>query len=68
MIKQFIDCPQDSQWHSEGNVYIHTEMVLNTLYELFDGEASHLNDHQRMILTYAALLHDIGKPFCTASF
>jgi len=53
---------QDAQWHAEGNVHIHTGMVLEELYKLLSGEAKHIRGTQRQSLVLAALLHDIAKP------
>lgn len=53
---------QDSEWHAEGNVKIHTSMVLDELYKLLKHEAKHVSGPQRQALVLAALLHDIGKP------
>lgn len=58
---------QDSQWHAEGNVAIHTDMVLSALYRLLANQASHIKDNQRQAIILAALLHDIAKPLCTKS-
>ena len=33
---------QDKTWHAEGNVAIHTEMVLKELYKILESEASHI--------------------------
>ncbi len=55
--------PQDPYYHAEGNVWIHTRMVIEALMrapEYIDG-----NDGERFILFYAALLHDIAKPATT---
>ena len=52
---------QDPIWHSEGNVHIHTDMVLEQLYVLFEKEASYLDETQRQALVLGALLHDIAK-------
>jgi len=56
---------QDSQWHAEGNVHIHTGMVLAELYKLLSGAAKHIQGAQRQALVLAALLHDIAKPVRT---
>jgi len=32
--------PQDDQWHAEGNVHIHTGMVLEELYKILSQEAT----------------------------
>lgn len=56
-------CPQDDIFHAEGNVYIHTEMVLQAL--LNNPEFQTLSFDDKFICFYACLLHDIGKPLCT---
>ncbi len=56
-------CPQDPQWHAEGDVGIHTEMVLCALVELPSYRA--LPPQQRWIVWLAALLHDVAKPRVT---
>lgn len=65
LLLAFERTPQDSQWHAEGNVAIHTEMVLQQTYRLFDNEAQHLSGAKRRILILSALLHDIAKPITT---
>ncbi len=59
------DTEQDPEWHAEGNVHIHTDMVLDELYILLERDALHINGEARQALVLAALLHDIGKPVCT---
>ena len=49
-------CPQDPQFHPEGDVWVHTLMVVDETARL-GGE--------RLILGLAALLHDLGKPETT---
>lgn len=53
--------PQDPGWHAEGDVHIHTGMVLNELYQLLANEAAYLNGQQRQSLILAAIFHDVGK-------
>lgn len=56
-------CMQDSQWHSEGDVWTHTKMVLNELAQL-DAWPELTLEEQR-ILKFTALFHDIAKPLTT---
>ncbi len=55
-ILDLIGCEQPPQWHPEGDVYVHTMMMLGRLED--DGVAPPLE------LVLATLLHDIGKPAC----
>lgn len=57
--------PQDAGWHGEGNVLVHTGMVLDALYGLLDGPAASITGHRRSALILAAALHDIAKPTTT---
>ena len=54
---------QDSVHHQEGDVYTHTEMVLNELQNL--PEYLLLSEYEQKILTYTAIFHDICKPETT---
>jgi predicted kinase len=59
------DTPQDPGWHAEGNVLIHTGMVLDATYELLATRARHLIGQRRTALILAAALHDVAKPETT---
>ena len=50
---------QDPIWHSEGDVFVHTQMVLDALMGL--PEFQNLSDQDKHILVTAALLHDVEK-------
>jgi len=50
---------QDPLWHSEGDVYVHTKMVVEALINLEDYQA--LDEQQQHILFAAAIFHDIEK-------
>jgi predicted kinase len=56
-------CPQDPVWHAEGDVWIHTRMVCESLVALTAWRA--LAERERAITFAAALLHDVAKPACT---
>lgn len=56
-------CPQDPIHHAEGNVWIHTRMVLETLSALPAYRA--LPEADRTAAYLACLLHDVAKPMTT---
>lgn len=57
------DCAQDAEWHSEGDVWTHTKMVLGQLLEL--DEWPSLTSHEQAVLICTALFHDVAKPLTT---
>lgn len=67
LLKEYKFTPQDEEWHAEGNVHIHTGMVLTETYKILQTEATHLNSERRLSLILGALLHDIYKPQATKS-
>ena len=54
-----VDVPQDPEWHPEGDVWVHTLMVLDAAAKLRRGDAGDLP------LMFGALCHDFGKPETT---
>lgn len=58
-----IDCPQDPQWHPEGPAFVHTLHVCNAAAAIAIREQ--LGEQQRVVLLFAALCHDLGKPATT---
>jgi tRNA nucleotidyltransferase (CCA-adding enzyme) len=61
-MEALIGCPQEPEWHPEGDVWIHTLMVID--------EARRANgdlDRARLAtIMLAAICHDLGKPATTA--
>jgi len=55
--------PQDPVYHAEGNVEIHTRMVLDALCGSADYRAASASE--RFVMFHAAVLHDIAKPDTT---
>ncbi len=55
--------PQNPEYHGEGDVYQHTEMVCGKLVEL--PEWRELEREEQELLFLAAAFHDIGKAVCT---
>lgn len=58
-VEEMHQVPQDPFHHAEGNVGIHTEMVLNALTEM--DAYQQLPRQQQEIMWAAALLHDVEK-------
>ncbi len=56
-------CQQDPNFHAEGNVWIHTKMVLEAL--VAQEEWRSLPIEERSTVFTAALLHDVSKPETT---
>lgn len=67
LIKEYKNTIQDPIWHAEGDVHIHTDMVLTELYKLLESKEwkKYNQPNFRRILILAALLHDYGKPSTT---
>jgi tRNA nucleotidyltransferase (CCA-adding enzyme) len=61
-IKALIDVPQDPEWHPEGDVFVHTRLVVDRARELIDD----LPYPKQVTVMLAALCHDFGKPTTTA--
>lgn len=55
--------PQNPLYHGEGNVLIHTELVVDALTKMPAFAA--LTGKQQEMLSLAAVLHDVGKPRTT---
>lgn len=60
-IQSLIDVPQDPEWHPEGDVFVHTQLVLDRARELIDE----LSYPRQVTVMLAALAHDFGKPATT---
>ena len=61
-VKALVGCPQEPEWHPEGDVWVHTLLVL-------DGAATRIHDldkPQQIVVMLGALVHDVGKPPTTA--
>ena len=55
-----VACQQDAQWHAEGDVWTHTNMVCAELEKL--GEWPALVRLTQIKLLFTGLFHDSGKP------
>jgi tRNA nucleotidyltransferase (CCA-adding enzyme) len=55
------ETPQDPGWHPEGDVWIHTLLVVDRAARLIAG----LDEPRAITVMLAALCHDLGKPATT---
>jgi|SRR5579871_1219441 len=62
-LSALIDCPQDAEWHPEGDVWIHSLMVVDQAAHLVSQ--TELGDDDKLIVLLGALCHDLGKPLTT---
>jgi tRNA nucleotidyltransferase (CCA-adding enzyme) len=61
-IKALVGCEQEPEWHPEGDVWVHTLMVIDRARTRIDDI-----DHARQIVVMlGAVCHDLGKPPTTA--
>ena len=61
-LRPLVGCEQEPEWHPEGDVWIHTLMVIDKARELNDDL-----DRPRLItVMLGAVCHDLGKPATTA--
>lgn len=65
LLGEFSSTEQDPGWHGEGNVAVHTNLVLQQVYFLIETCASHLSVREQDVLILSALFHDYGKPLTT---
>jgi len=55
-------CPQDAEWHPEGDVWVHTLMVIDEAHARIEG----LERGPAVAMMLGAICHDLGKPATTA--
>ena len=55
-------CPQEPEWHPEGDVWVHTLQVIDQARLRVDD----LSRPQRLTMMLGAVCHDFGKPRTTA--
>jgi tRNA nucleotidyltransferase (CCA-adding enzyme) len=55
-------CPQEPEWHPEGDVWIHTMMVVDEARTRIED----LPHPKRVAVMLGAVCHDLGKPATTA--
>jgi tRNA nucleotidyltransferase (CCA-adding enzyme) len=60
-LKALIGVPQQKEWHPEGNLDVHTWLVVDRAREMIDD----LPYPKQVTVMLAALCHDFGKPATT---
>jgi tRNA nucleotidyltransferase (CCA-adding enzyme) len=57
-----VGCPQEPEWHPEGDVWVHTLLVIDEARSRIDD----LEYAQQVTVMLGAVCHDLGKPPTTA--
>lgn len=57
-----VGCPQEPEWHPEGDVWVHTLQVVDQARK----DISDLPRGKQLALMVGAVAHDLGKPATTA--
>lgn len=63
LVERLAATPQDTIHHAEGDVWTHTQAVVDAALAL--GSYAGMSDAERGVVFYAALLHDVSKPETT---
>lgn len=61
-LQALVGCPQEYEWHPEGDVWVHTLQVIDQAAQLI----SDLPKAQQLTVMLASLCHDLGKPPTTS--
>jgi len=61
-IGALVGCPQEPEWHPEGDVWVHTLMVIDQARTRIDD----LDKPRQVAVMLGAVVHDLGKPPTTA--
>jgi tRNA nucleotidyltransferase (CCA-adding enzyme) len=61
-LKATVGCQQEPEWHPEGDVWVHTLMVIDEARQRIDD----LERPEQIAVMLGAVCHDLGKPPTTA--
>jgi tRNA nucleotidyltransferase (CCA-adding enzyme) len=61
-LQALVGCPQEPEWHPEGDVWVHTLLVIDEARKRIDD----LPYPQQVAVMLGAVCHDLGKPPTTA--
>lgn len=60
-LKALVGCPQEPEWHPEGDVWVHTLQAVDVAAGLVDD----LDRPRKLVVLLGTLCHDFGKPLTT---
>jgi tRNA nucleotidyltransferase (CCA-adding enzyme) len=61
-IRALVGCQQEPEWHPEGDVWVHTLLVVDQARMRIDD----LDRARQIVVMLGAVCHDLGKPLTTA--
>jgi tRNA nucleotidyltransferase (CCA-adding enzyme) len=61
-LEALVGCPQEPEWHPEGDVWVHTLLVIDQARQ----RIADLGHPQQVTVMLGAVCHDLGKPATTA--
>lgn len=61
-LRPLVGCPQEPEWHPEGDVWVHTLLVVDQARQ----RIADLDRGRAVAVMLGALCHDLGKPATTA--
>jgi tRNA nucleotidyltransferase (CCA-adding enzyme) len=61
-LQALVGCPQEPEWHPEGDVWVHTLLVVDQARRRIDD----LDRPRQLTVMLGAVCHDLGKPPTTA--
>jgi tRNA nucleotidyltransferase (CCA-adding enzyme) len=61
-LRALVGCPQEPEWHPEGDVWVHTLQVIDQARTRVDD----LDRPKQLTVMLGAVCHDLGKPATTA--
>jgi tRNA nucleotidyltransferase (CCA-adding enzyme) len=61
-LRALVGCPQEPEWHPEGDVWVHTLMVIDEARR----RIADLDRGRALAVMLGAVCHDLGKPGTTA--
>jgi tRNA nucleotidyltransferase (CCA-adding enzyme) len=61
-LQALVGCPQEPEWHPEGDVWVHTLMVIDEARK----RIADVDRPRQIAIMLGAVCHDVGKPATTA--